>query len=1046
MEYQDASFAELTAPGKDAEEFAQVLRELAVFDDVQVLINAGEGKTRRSVARFFAERKRDDLLLLYFSGHGIRNEQGQLFLAANDTEINILEASGIPADFVTNSMNNSRSQRQLLILDCCNSGAFAHGSKSASAVGKSMGIATAFEGSGFGRVVLTATDATQYAWEGDKVIGDTQKSVFTHFLVEGLKGEADRNGDGRIDVDELYDYAYEQVVSRTPKQTPGKWSYKQQGDIVLRENLQPGEVKPAPLPPELLEMLSHPNSGVRRAGIQELISLLDGKHLGLARAAQEKLREIAESDDSLSLRRSASDTLIAHGLVFEEPVSIPVESPKKEPAAEKKIEKPARRSALPARTAEPSQKEQIASVGVAPRAFPDLKGIPSKLNLRFLGLVVGAVLVIIALVLVVKSNFFASKLGIGSTMISEKDGMVLIYVPAGEFTMGNENDSDDEKPVHRVTLDAFWIDQTEVTNAMYAKCVDAHQCDAPWNTSSYTRSEYFGNPEFDDYPVIYVSWNDAKAYCEWAGRRLPTEAEWEKAARGESAFIYPWGNDFDGSLVNFCDKNCSFDWADKNSDDGYADTAPIGSYPNGASPYGALDMAGNVWEWVGSLYQPYPYDAGDGRENLNSTDARALRGGSWNYIDYEVRSARRSWGGPTNSDVNIGFRCVFSETEPVQSAPLAQATTEIPVPTQTSEPATTNTPSLLTETSLPPTPTLGIGSTMISDKDGMTLLYVPAGEFTMGSDNGEADEKPVHTVYLDSFWIDETEVTNVMYAKCVADGSACKEPAEKGYYGNSDFNNYPVTYVDWNMAKSYCEWAGRRSPTEAEWEKAARGENAYTYPWGNDSPKGTLLNYNYAVGHTSEVGNYPDGASPYGALDMAGNVWEWVADWYGRTYYASSLAPNPLGPDSGQYRVLRGGTWGSNDSEIRSANRSWGIPASSDVYTGFRCAVSVTEAIQSTADQSAATPTDTATYTVTAEPTPIIGLVKAAEGGGAFIRERPGSKVLATIGNGATVTIVPNDLQDVQGVIWVHVFTVVNDVRVEGWMIQSVLVTATPQP
>ena len=225
-EYQDANFAKLTAPGKDAEEFAQVLRDagLAAFEDVQVLLNEGESKIRRSIARFFADRKRDDLLLLYFSGHGIRNGQGQLFLAANDTEISILEATGIPSDFITYAMNNSRSQRQLLILDCCNSGAFAHGSKSASAVGKSMGIATAFEGSGFGRVVLTATDATQYAWEGDKVIGNTQKSVFTHFLIEGLKGEADRDGDGRIHVDELYDYAYEQVVRRTPKQTPGKWS------------------------------------------------------------------------------------------------------------------------------------------------------------------------------------------------------------------------------------------------------------------------------------------------------------------------------------------------------------------------------------------------------------------------------------------------------------------------------------------------------------------------------------------------------------------------------------------------------------------------------------------------------------------------------------------------------------------------------------------------------------------------------------------------------------------------------------------------------
>jgi hypothetical protein len=259
-----------------------------------------------------------------------------LFLAANDTEINILEATGIPAEFVTYAMNNSRSQRQLLILDCCNSGAFAHGSKSASGVGKSMGIATAFEGSGFGRVVLTATDATKYAWEGDKVIGDTQKSVFTHFLIEGLKGDADQNGDGRIDVDELYDYAYDQVVRQTPKQTPGKWSYRQQGDLILRENLKPRQVKPTPLPSDLLELLSYPNFSVRRAAIQELIPFLDGKHSGLARAAEEKLREITTNDASLDLRKIASNALKAHGLI-EEPLAPPIEVPQDSTPVEKPV-------------------------------------------------------------------------------------------------------------------------------------------------------------------------------------------------------------------------------------------------------------------------------------------------------------------------------------------------------------------------------------------------------------------------------------------------------------------------------------------------------------------------------------------------------------------------------------------------------------------------------------------------------------------------------------------------------------------------------------
>lgn len=172
-----------------------------------------------------------------------------------------------------------------------------------------------------------------------------------------------------------------------------------------------------------------------------------------------------------------------------------------------------------------------------------------------------------------------------------------MYVPAGEFTMGSDNGDADEKPVHTVPLDAFWIDQTEVTNAMYARCVQAGACNSPGSVGSFTRDGYYGDSEFDNYPVIYVSWNDANAYCSWADRRLPTEAEWEKAARGENALVYPWGNNFDGTRVNFCDKNCSFDWADKASDDGYADTATAGSYSNGASPYGALDMAGNVWNW-----------------------------------------------------------------------------------------------------------------------------------------------------------------------------------------------------------------------------------------------------------------------------------------------------------------------------------------------------------------------------------------------------------------------------------------------------------------
>lgn len=699
-EYQDASFAKLTAPGRDAEEFAQVLRdvELAAFDDVQVLLNDGESKIRRSIARFFADRKRDDLLLLYFSGHGIRNAQGQLFLAANDTEISILEATGIPADFITYAMNNSRSQRQLLILDCCNSGAFAHGSKSASAVGKSMGIATAFEGSGFGRVVLTATDATQFAWEGDKVIGNTQKSVFTHFLIEGLKGEADRDGDGRIHVDELYDYAYEQVVRRTPKQTPGKWSYKQQGDIILRENLRPRDVKPAPLPPDLLELLSHPNSGVRKVGIQELISLLEGKHLGLTRAAEEKLREIAANDDSFTLRKNANETLIAHGLLLEKPTPVPIENPEKEYKEEKKIENPAPITTSALREGKVRER--------TPRALPDWKSILSNSNFRVIGGIAGGLLVIAFLIwgasrflrnlptgtpeltstsqsnLMLASQLSttvtdqpiktetalstqtsipltetvvpaASALGIGSTMIG-KDGMTLLYVPIGDFVMGSDYGSFDEKPAHSVNLDAFWIDKTEVTNVMYAQCVEDGACDQPRQTAAATRSSYYGNPEFDNYPVVFVSWNDARSYCSWAVRRLPSEAEWEKAARGSDALEFPWGNNSPSEdLLNY--------------DNNMRDTTEAGKYPKGASPYGVLDMAGNVWEWVADWYDNAYYRSSP-KSNPSGPDSGNLhvfRGGSWFRVwgqsSYSaVRTWNRNKSESTDANYYFGFRCAIS--------------------------------------------------------------------------------------------------------------------------------------------------------------------------------------------------------------------------------------------------------------------------------------------------------------------------------------------------------------------------------------------------
>lgn len=300
----------------------------------------------------------------------------------------------------------------------------------------------------------------------------------------------------------------------------------------------------------------------------------------------------------------------------------------------------------------------------------------------------------------------------------------------------------------------------------------------------------------------------------------------------------------------------------------------------------------------------------------------------------------------------------FGVTFPINSMPTTTITitpisTTIASPTANRKTATANP----TITSFPAiTSTLALGSTKVSNKDGMLYLYVPAGEFIMGSNNGFPDEEPEHTVDLDAFWIAQTEVTNAMYSLCV-DASVCRPPSRTDYYSrDASAPEYPVVFISWNDAKSYCEWTGLRLPTEAEWEKASRGDNGLVYPWGTkfDCQRGNFDDetdedvetvpggpncdgYKYIA----PVGSFPNGKSVYGGLDMAGNVWEWVADWYDDSYYYKYIKtplPNPTGPELGTRHIVRGGSW-LNDRDVlfRTSNRYSYPPDLADDNVGFRC-------------------------------------------------------------------------------------------------------------
>ena len=542
-------------------------------------------------------------------------------------------------------------------------------------------------------------------------------------------------------------------------------------------------------------------------------------------------------------------------------------------------------------------------------------------------------------------------------------GMVLI--PAGSFWMGcntavDTDCDDDENPYHEVALSTFYMDKTEVTVTAYGECVTAADCVAPSTSESFCN---WGKSGQDNHPVNCVNWDQATAYCEWAGKRLPTEAEWEKAARGTEGWTYPWGNE---------PATCEYAVMDDDGEGcGTGHTWEVCSRsPAGDSPYGLCDMSGNVWEWVSDWHD---YEYYKNSPSLNPTGPasgsyRVIRGGDFSSPEFLApRASDRSSSFQSRDDVwGLGFRCARSQPDacfpacgkyecgfdPVcgvqycgtcgngYSCDGGECVETVCVPDCGKA-----------ECGLDPVcgTSCGIcGDGFLCD-DGECVVHVeygemvliPAGPFWMGCNDSvdydcDADEFSYHEVTLDAYYIDRTEVTRPAFKQCV-DAGGCD------YTGNFDgASNVPMLGVDWNDAVAFCEWAGKRLPTEAEWEKAARGTDGRKYPWGNET-----ATCDYAVMEQGEpacgsrhpwlvCSKSPAGDSPYGLCDMTGNAEEWVSDWYSDNYYENSPASNPMGPELGIRKVQRGGCY-YYDYGLRSSDRRGSNPLQYASCFGFRC-------------------------------------------------------------------------------------------------------------
>ncbi len=653
----------------------------------------------------------------------------------------------------------------------------------------------------------------------------------------------------------------------------------------------------------------------------------------------------------------------------------------------------------------------------------------------------------------------------GQVWRSPADDADLVFHPAVAYRMGcspgDRECREDERYFRWVELAPLWVDRTEVTNRSYRRCVASGWCDPPLDPAP------FDDRRRDDHPVVGLTWHQAEAYARWAGRRLPTEAEWERVARGrELDRRFPWGDERLEAAAN----------VQPEAGRASGGTTAVGAFE--ATGWGIHDIAGNVFEWCRDRYQSGLKQVPDDGGPVVDGWGRVLRGGSWRRTLVLSRVSARDWRDEGYRADDLGLRAVVDPPGRIPTSDLVELATRL-FPGGSGSPralegsalttadrrylerraltwlvlenrigeALAQAGVLLARSSRDPVvavfldrferdllveieigdvrqaaawverfrrsaeefPDIGrrfrskrteilealraraeeamrsrrrgqaqvalraaldvdpddpvlprlLAATVPSagdvrrwDGDDRDMVWIPAGTFRMGASVGDTsaqnDEHPARSVRVEGFWLDRREVTNADYRRCVEAG-ACSPPRQPVMYDDPNLRALPVMWVDWHQAREYARWAGKRLPTEAEWEHAARGDQQTRYPWGTVWREGAANGLGTAgddrFGGAAPVGSFaPD---RWGLYDMLGNAAEWVEDLYHRDYRDAprdARAWNQLtGGPVEHRRVIRGGSYDDPPNRMRVSSRASRPPLDAYRTTGFRCAADIEE-------------------------------------------------------------------------------------------------------